>query len=180
VRPTILDKALRLFGVPAASDQQVSRVPIVFHIKSERHDVTLLERVDRQETRKIELRIGASGERVVTELVTSICTATFVGRHLLITTGSHVFVLDGADIVFEDRVRSGVTTYGDVSQVVVAGELVILGTEFEVYSLALGQTPFALVHRWTTSSGILESMRFDGRVLEMRDEGGNVEVCHIE
>lgn len=175
---TIVDKVRRLLGVPTASDQQISRVPITFHIKSERHDVTLREHMDRLETRKIELCIGASGERVVTELVTSMCTATFVGRHLLITTGSHVFVLDGADIVFEDRVRSGATN--DVCQVVVAGELVILGTEFEVYSLALGKTPIALVRRWTTSSGILESMRFDGRVLEMRDEGGNVEVCHIE
>jgi len=178
VRSAVVDRMRRLFGVSNAGDQQISRVPILFHIASEHHDVTLLEHADTQETRKIELRIGRSGERIVTEVVTSICTATFVGRHLLITTGSHFFVLAGGDVVLEDRIPNAAPTT-DVCGVLVAGELVVLWTEFEVYSLDLAKTPFTLVHRWTASSGLLESVRLEGRGLEMRDEGGKVETCHI-
>jgi hypothetical protein len=60
------------------------------------------------------------------------------------------------------------------------GERVVLQTECEVYSLDLQVTPPRFVWCWTAKSGLLDGVRFDGRVVEMRDEGGNVETCKFE
>jgi len=155
-------------------------VPMPVRFKSERYDVTVLQHADRPETRKVELCIGTSVTRLVTELVTSGCTLALVGQRLLITTGSHVFVCDGEEVVFEDRVPSDAAPTAEVSRVLVVGDLVVLGTEFEVYSLDLRVMPPRFVRRWTVRAGLLYDVRFDGQIIEMRDEEGNVETCRFE
>lgn len=176
--PTILDRVRGLFGAGAARHEYAP--PAILQVKSDRHDVTLLQHADAPETRKIELMIGRSETRWVTERVTSIVTATMAGRYLLITTGAHVFVCDGDRVVFEDTVLSDVTTRGEVYGVHAIGERVVLKTEFEVCSLDLRVMPPRFEQRWTAQSGILDSVCFDGGVVEMRDEGGNVETCRFE
>ncbi len=180
MKPTLTDRVLGLLGVREARTVQIPQVLMHFQFKSERYDVTVFERVHETETKKVELHIGTSETRFVTELVTSFCTVAAVRQRLLITTGSHVFVCDGEDVAFEDRVPSDAAPTAEVSRVLVVGDLVVLGTEFEVYSLDLRVMPPRFVRRWSAKSGLLDELRFDGQVIEMSDEGGNAETCRFD
>jgi len=154
---------------------------VLIHINCGGHDVRLTERRShRVEELKVELVLSPSEMRVVTECATSLCTMTLVDQRLLVTTGSHVFLCDNQRIAFEAVAVSEVTPRPVISSVRAVDKRVVLGTEFEVFFLDLRAEPPRLIRRLTAASGLIEDIRFDGRLLEVRDEGGNISTLPFE
>lgn len=153
---------------------------MLIHIKCNNHDVTLIERPDTVETLGIELVLNASETRSVTELATTMCTTTLVGKRLLVTTGSHVFLCDNQQIVFEAVAVSEITADLVISTVLAVDERVVLATELELFSLDLRVESPGLIRRYVAASGLIKDIQFDGYSVKVRDEDGNISTFPFE
>lgn len=100
----------------------------------------------------------------------------FVHRtgHDYLSPQFHIFICDDQRIVFEAVADSEIASRPVISRVLAVGERVVLTTELELFFLDLGAAHKRLTRVSTVASDLIDQVDFDGAIVKILEESGNV------